>query len=94
MLNSQGSRSDFQCGQGVKHEILMDQDFDPGRGWKYRHLCSVPRLVSTSMITFSRLSGQDSLPLISRIVVNPVSIGLNGTVVNCFEGISSTSLAQ
>ena len=46
--------------------------------------------ISNSMITFLRLSDQDSLPLISRAVVNPVSSGLNGTVVNCFEGISST----
>ena len=44
MLNSQGSRSDFWCGQGVKHENLLGQDFDPGRGWKYRCLCSVYRL--------------------------------------------------
>ena len=46
--------------------------------------------ISTSMITFSRLSGPNSLPLMSKIVVSPVSSGLNGTVVNCFEGISST----
>ena len=46
--------------------------------------------ISTSMITFSRLSGPNSLPLVSRIVVSPVSSGLNGTVVNCFEGILST----
>ena len=32
----------------------------------------------------------NSLPLISRVVVSPVSSGLNGTVVNCFEGSSST----
>ena len=44
MLDSQGSRSDFRCGQGVKHENLMGQDLDPGRGWKYRHLCSVAPL--------------------------------------------------
>ena len=42
MLNSQGSRPDFWCGQGIKHEKLMDQDLEPGRGWKYRRLCSVP----------------------------------------------------
>ena len=36
MLNSQGSRPDFRCGQGVKDEILMGQDLDPGCGWKYR----------------------------------------------------------
>ena len=42
MLDSQESRPDFQCGQGVKHENLMGQDLDPGRRWKYRCLCSVP----------------------------------------------------
>ena len=44
---------------------------------------------SGSTITFSRLSDQDSLPLVSRAVVSPVSSDLNGTVVKCFEGISS-----
>ena len=44
MLNSQGSRPDFRCGQGVKHENLLGQDLDHGRGWKYRRLCSVPPL--------------------------------------------------
>ena len=45
MLDSQGSRPDFQCGQGVKHENLLGQDLDRGRGWKYRRLCSVPPLM-------------------------------------------------
>ena len=49
-----------------------------------------PLTISGSMIIFRRLSGQDSSPLISRVVVGPVSNGLNRTVVNCFEGISST----
>ena len=49
-----------------------------------------PLKISNSMITFSRLPAQGSLPLISRIVVSPVSSGLNGTVVNCFEGSVST----
>ena len=51
---------------------------------------TTPLTISTSMIVFSRLSGPNILPLISRMVVSPVSSGLNGTVVNCFEGISST----
>ena len=42
MRDSQRSRPDFQCGQGVKHENLLGQDFDHSRGWKYRRLCSVP----------------------------------------------------
>ena len=41
MLDSQGSRPDFRCGQGVKHENLLGRDLDPGRGWR---LCSVPPL--------------------------------------------------
>jgi hypothetical protein len=49
-----------------------------------------PLMISGSTITFSRLSGQGSSPLVSRTVVSPVTSGLNGTVVNCFEGISST----
>ena len=42
MLNSQGLRPDFRCGQGVKHENLLGQDLDLGCGWKYKRLCSVP----------------------------------------------------
>jgi hypothetical protein len=49
-----------------------------------------PLTVSSAMITFSRPSGQGSSPLVSRTVISPVTSGLNGTVVNCLEGISST----
>ena len=55
---------------------------------------SIPQLVMINNSTFTtsltRLSGEDSMPLMSRIVVNCVSAVLNGTVVNCFEGLSST----
>ena len=44
MLDSQGSKPNIWCSQGVKHENLLGQDLDRGRGWKYRHLCSVPLL--------------------------------------------------
>ena len=47
MLDSQGSRPEFRCGQGVKHGNLLGQDLDPGRGWKYRRLCSVTPLAYT-----------------------------------------------
>ena len=43
-------------------------------------------MINNSTLTASRLSGDDSLPLISRLTVHPVSSGLNGAVVNCFEG--------
>ena len=46
--------------------------------------------INNSTFTSSRLSGPDSLPLISVIMINPVSSDLNGTVVNCYEGSSST----
>ena len=38
---------------------------------------------STIMITFSRLSNQSSLPLISRMLINSVSEGLNRVQVEC-----------
>ena len=43
---------------------------------------------STTMITFSRLS---SSPLTSRMTINPVSEGLNGSRVNCVDGETSES---
>ena len=44
-----------------------------------------PLTVSTSTITFSRLSGTNDLSLISRVTVNPVNSTLNGTVVKCVD---------
>ena len=44
-----------------------------------------PLSIGTSVITFSRLSGPNVQPLISGITVSPVSSGLNGTVVSCFD---------
>ena len=46
--------------------------------------------INNSMFTTSRLSSQDSLPLMTRIIVSPMNANLNGTVVDCFEGSSST----
>ena len=53
MLDSQGSRPDFRCGQGVKHGNLLGQDLDPGRGWKYRRSCSVTPLMPMPMNLFA-----------------------------------------
>ena len=50
-----------------------------------------PVSVSTSMITFSRLSGQNDLSLVSVIRVNSVSRDLNGTVVNCIDDTDSVA---
>ena len=46
--------------------------------------------LNNSIFTAPRLSGRDSLPLMSRMTVTPVDRSLNGSVVSCFEGTSST----
>ena len=40
---------------------------------------------STIMLTFSRLSTQDDSPLISRVIINNVSEGLNGVEMRCTD---------
>ena len=42
-------------------------------------------MVNSTFFNISRVSGQDESPLVSRLVINPVSVGLNGTRVNCTE---------
>ena len=43
--------------------------------------------LNNSTFTAPRVSGLGNLPLMSRMTINPVNSGLNGTVVSCFEGI-------
>ena len=50
MLDSPGSMPDFRCGQRVKHENLLGQDLDRGRGWEYSRLCSVPPLYGNMIV--------------------------------------------
>ena len=40
---------------------------------------------STIIFTFSRLSTEDDLPLISRMIINNVSKGLNGVEIQCSD---------
>ena len=42
-------------------------------------------IVNSTMFNFSRISAHNhsSMPVVSRLVISPVSNGLNGTVVNC-----------
>ena len=42
LVVGQGSRPDFRCSQGVKHENLVGQDLDPGCKRDYRRLCNCP----------------------------------------------------
>ena len=41
--------------------------------------------VNSTLFNVSRVSSQNESPLMSRLVINPVSNGLNGTRVNCTE---------
>ena len=47
--------------------------------------------VNSITFIFSRISAAGSLPLISRLVINPVSDGLNGIEVNCTDALASNS---
>ena len=48
-------------------------------------------VVNSAMLTFVRNSADGVLPLISTLSIDSVSIGLNGTVVNCTDATNSTS---
>ena len=41
--------------------------------------------VNSATFAFTRSSNEDTLPLISTLSIDSVSIGLNGTVVNCAD---------
>ena len=44
-----------------------------------------PIVNELATFTFMRTSAQGDLPLISTLFIDSVSIGLNGTVVNCTD---------
>ena len=48
-------------------------------------------VVNFTMFNFSRTSAQDSLPLMSKLVIGPVNGSLNGTVMNCIDLDTSNS---
>ena len=49
-------------------------------------------VVNSIMFRFSRTSVEDSLPVMTRLLINPVSRSLNGTVINCEDvGTSEVS---
>ena len=51
-------------------------------------------IVANSSFIFSRISAQNTLPLISRLLINPVSAKLNGTVVNCTDIVETSETAS
>ena len=50
-------------------------------------------VVNSTMFNFSRTSAQDSLPVMSKVVIGPVNGSLNGTVMSCvdLDTLSSSS---
>ena len=41
--------------------------------------------VNSTVFNFSRISARNRMPVVSRLVISPVSNGLDGTVVNCVD---------
>ena len=50
--------------------------------------------VNSTSFNFSRVSNQDELPLMSRLVIGPVKNNLNGTKVNCTDQIDGLNTAN
>ena len=48
-----------------------------------------PLSVNSTSFMFSRTSTQDSLPLMSRLLISPVTVDLNGTALNCVDVATS-----
>ena len=50
-------------------------------------------VVNSTIFNFSRTSAQDSLPVMSKLVIGPVNgrLSLNGTVMNCIDVVTSSS---
>ena len=53
--------------------------------------------VNSTIFKFLRTSAENSLPVMSKLVISPVSNGLNGTMINCENldtaEVSSTTVA-
>ena len=49
-------------------------------------------IVNSTTFTFSRVSAPNGFPLISKLLISPVSNSLNGTLVNCMD-ISTSETA-
>ena len=52
-----------------------------------------PLTVNSTLFMFSRTSTQDDLPLTFRLLIDPVTVNLNGTVLNCVEVATTEKLA-
>ena len=87
-----GERAKVTC--TTTEQVLRWQITEPGgngrtdtRHQSYGSLSqsATPFQINSSRITFTRTSVQGQLPLTSRLEIDHVSAGLNGTVINCTE---------
>ena len=76
-INEQGSQGDGEFTSFITSRATTNQ--------------SKQIVVNSAMLTFVRNSADGVLPLISTLSIDSVSIGLNGTVVNCTDTRNSTS---
>ena len=70
---------------GRDEEIMTFSNFrDPSNMF-------IERTVNSTVLTFRRVSAEDTLPLISTLSINSVSYDLNGVIVNCMDATNSIS---
>ena len=72
--------------QGREEEITMFSTAS--------HEQSMPTVVNSTTFTLTRESPEGALPLVVTLSIDLVSIGLNGTVVNCVDTRNSTTSAS
>ena len=51
-------------------------------------------MINSTWFTTSRTSADGQLPFVSSLLINPVTIGLNGTVVGCTDTIATMETAS
>ena len=75
--------------------LIPEQETTARKFARVLHIDSVPAsselLVNSTTFIFSRISAPGSLPLMSRLLINPVADALNGTDVNCTDVDASNS---
>ena len=52
-----------------------------------------PLVIDSTRFIFSRLSATNSLPLVSTLLIDPVNMGLKGTVVSCTDAETSETVS-
>ena len=50
-------------------------------------------IINSTKFTFSRISTKDEFPLVSRLLISPVTTGLNETAVNCKDVIAMETVS-